>query len=115
MCDLVDGYKEQLEKQELELKQAEADATTEEEPEEPKLTIQEKIAAMIDAYLEYEEVQPGKSEYKMFTYFYAEWEDGVGKVSEQPIPSNSVTDNHRGTIRESVNPENVRPRSPPSP
>ncbi|KAF8340843.1 hypothetical protein F5887DRAFT_1076968 [Amanita rubescens] len=41
-------------------------ATTEEEPE---LTTQEEIAAMINAYLNYQEVQPGKSEYQMHTYF----------------------------------------------
>ncbi len=50
--------------------------------EGPAINIEEEIAALVSAYLDYEEAQPGNDEYKMFTYFFAEWEDGVGKVRQ---------------------------------
>ncbi|KAF8340832.1 hypothetical protein F5887DRAFT_978881 [Amanita rubescens] len=68
--DLIDNYKEDLESKEPE----EHGATTEEEPE---LTTQEEIAAMINAYLNYQEVQPGKSEYQMHTYFMPGGQKGL--------------------------------------
>jgi hypothetical protein len=99
VTDLFNGYRENLEseaklqkelraamvKQEIDSgKMTPKTAALQLLEEVPEINIEEEIAALASAYLNYEEAQPGNDEYKMYTYFFAEWEDGVGKVRQIP-------------------------------